>query len=700
MQSNPDQTGALSALHDLIERNVLSETFENAPSQIFVLDAESLRFVAANAAARQAVARSLANLRKLSPTDLIAGLGPDRMRRIFDMVRQRKTGVAAFSLRAPSGDDRHLTVSIRFADAVKPSFLVFLSEVSTPPRLAALANRTLRSAIEVLPDGFVLYDSDDRMVICNQQYLDIYKLSAPAMRPGARFEDILRYGLDRGQYVDARGNEEAWLKARLAAHRDADQMIEQQISDGRWMRIYERQTPDGGRVGLRVDITEIKEQQAMLDNLSRTDDLTGTLNRRGLIDRVYTLARQIPDGQRLVTLQVDLDRFKIINDLYGHEAGDFVLVHCAAIMTSDAVQPAAAARVGGDEFVIVLCTALDDAALLNLAQGLVADLSRPFNFDEARVNVGASIGLAVLRPEQSNPVKDMLMGADVAMNRAKQAGGNAVLVFHEAMRKESARNNRMVEQIKLGLTRQEFEPYFQPQIDVKRNKIIGFEALIRWKHPIEGLIPAFQFLEVAHRSGLTEALDDVVMDRSCHAVRQLLDWGMKRPRVSINMSIAQISDPTIVSRLNHFMDIYNISASNLRIELLESTLLDKQSSQIVRNVHELIAAGFPVELDDFGTGHAAIATLREFAVSCIKIDRSLVQNIDSDTELQVITSAIINLAVQLGIAVLAEGVETVDEESTLREMGCYRVQGYLHAKPMPLSHLRQFVDHPPLPTFH
>ena len=691
MQSNPDQNGALNVFQELVRRDVLSLAFEHCPQQVLILDADSLRFVAANVAARRALGVSLARLRQMTPADL-PGLSPGaRLRRVLNRLRRRPSARARFDVALVPGSDLFVQVDALFVDGVAPSFAFYIGEPRTRDTMDQQEARGLRVAVEVLPDAFVLYDRDDRLVTCNAKYREFYGESAPAMVKGARFVDILRHGLARDQYKDAIGREEDWLKQRLAAHERADDIVEQQLSDGRWLRVFERKTPDGGRVGLRVDITEVKKQQAALDMLSRTDDLTGLLNRRGLLDRARAAAADLRPGHRMFAMQIDLDRFKIINERQGHDAGDAVLRAVAARISDPLLRPVAVARVGGDEFVILVTTRRQDESVLEMCRRLIDRLTEAVPHKGMSLNIGAGIGVAPYRPERSDPITDMLTGADVALQRVKQAGSGTAMMFRDSMREEAQRVHQMAEQMQLGLTRGEFEPYFQPQIDTSTREIIGFEALIRWIHPKDGMIPAYQFLDVAHRAGLTEALDEVVMDRACFAARQLLDWGCKAPRISINMSLAQVSDPGILSRLLHHMRAHNVTSENIHVELLESTLLDGQSNQIVSNVQNLIAAGFPVELDDFGTGHAAIATLRKFAVSCIKIDRSLVQNIDSDSELQVITAAIINLAKRLGIAVLAEGVETRTEEATLRTMGCHRVQGYLHARPMPLAALRDFL---------
>ena len=289
-------------------------------------------------------------------------------------------------------------------------------------------------------------------------------------------------------------------------------------------------------------------------------------------------------------------------------------------------------------------------------------------------------------------MNDRVTASDIALNEAKKEGGNFAVIFRSQMRDAIVENIEVAKDIRRGLEEDEFAPHFQPQIDTLTNTVVGFEALIRWDHQEKGMVPAFKFLHIAQRVGLTDALDDLVMDKSVQAVRQLRDWGLSSPSISINLSIAQISDPRILRRLQTHLDRHGVEPENIRVELLESTLLDDRASVIVENVHKLIRAGFEVELDDFGTGHAALATLRKFQVSRIKVDRSLVANIDKDSELQVITSALIDLAQNLGIDALAEGVETREEQEKLLELGCSVAQGYYHAKPMPLDDVRTWLQ--------
>jgi diguanylate cyclase (GGDEF)-like protein len=415
------------------------------------------------------------------------------------------------------------------------------------------------------------------------------------------------------------------------------------------------------------------------------------LNRRGLDRRLKILSLALTEEEGLAILHIDLDRFKVVNDICGHDAGDFVLKEAAKILSAIDPKPAAVARVGGDEFVVVFSGITHEDESLAMANVFIAGLCKPMEYQLQSLQIGASIGVAFATIDDVDALPSVITASDIALCEAKRAGGNVAVLFKPQMRDDITKNLELAEDIRRGLAADEFFPFFQPQLDTSTGKVVGFEALIRWRHPERGMIPAYQFLEVAQRIGLTDSLDNLVMDKSCKAARDLLDWGMSPVQVSINLSSAQVSDPQILSRLNTYMTKHEVGRDNIRIELLESTLLDDRASIIVNNVRGLIKAGFKVELDDFGTGHAAIATLCKIDVARIKVDRSLVQNIDKDRGLQVITSALIELAKNLGVAALAEGVETKEEQAMLTSMGCFVAQGYLHAKPMPLEQIRTWL---------
>jgi len=696
METDPNQTASFRMMMEMTDRNILRSAFDMPMVDIIAWDPGTNKIVAMNQNALATTGRSLRRCLQQTVFEILPEIPQERLSRIVQKLKTRPSREVTFRLKLVDSDGQPKLgrVVLRYSDERRPTIIALVQNITRYLEARTAANNAeaiLSTAIEALPDGFVLYDDKDRLVICNERYLNIYESSAAAMCKGVTFREILQYGLDRGEYAAAIGREEEWLNDRLAAHDAASITVEQKLSSGQWLRIVERKTPDGGRVGLRIDITELKNNEAKLEKYARTDHLTGLMNRRGLTDRLNVLSKEMRPNERIAVLHVDLDKFKSINDAQGHDAGDYVLKHVAKVLCRCVDAPTSVARVGGDEFIILIRSTQSTSEIVVACQEIISLLAKPLSFRDRVCNFGASIGVAFHEADGEESFSSALTGADIALNEAKQAGRGKCRVFEDEMRDGAVQLIQMAQEIRLGIIAGEFEPFFQPQVNTVTGEIIGFEALIRWRHPTRGLVPAFSFLPAAEKAGLMDALDNVVMDQSCAAAAEIASWGYKQACVSINMSMPQLRDPDILKRLIKYMDRHGITPKNLRIELLESTLLDERSDVIVQNVHRMIAHGFAVELDDFGTGHAAIATLRKFAVSRIKIDRSLVQDIDSDAELRVITGAIINLADRLGIKALAEGVETPAEQRTLQDLGCDCAQGYLHARPMPLDQLNSWM---------
>lgn len=435
-------------------------------------------------------------------------------------------------------------------------------------------------------------------------------------------------------------------------------------------------------VGTHVDVTRQRRQQAELEQAAQTDDLTNLRNRRGLAGCLLTLVKSLKVGERLAILHVDLDKFKSINDTLGHDAGDHVLQQTAETLTGQDIKFDVAARVGGDEFLLALRTKMDDTAISALGDRLIQQISQPIVFRDKACHVGASIGVAFVEPGSHFVMDETIADADIALNAAKASGRAACRVFSQDMRLRAVDSAVLASQIRVGLAKNQFKPFLQPQVDMETGKIIGFEALARWYHPDRGVLSASEFVSVASEARLIEEIDSNIFSTVCVVIANFQKAGCSAPRISVNVSTAQLSDPKLVDRLIWSADARDVPPASIGIEVLESTMLDSRAANVIDNIHRLAKEGFPIELDDFGTGHAAIANLRKFPVERIKIDRSFVTGIDRDTELQHITGAMISLANQLGIRVLAEGIETAEELATIRSLNCHCVQGNFVAEPM------------------
>lgn len=560
-------------------------------------------------------------------------------------------------------------------------------------RAARNAANTLIDAVETLPDGFVHYDKDDRLVVCNSRYREIYALSAPAMIPGARFEDILRYGLENGQYAEAVGREESWLQERMARHLDQSATVEQLLTDGRWLRIVERRTPDGGRVGIRVDITDIKRKQHQLEMAAETDVLTGLLNRRGVSSFLAAAAAELTVQERLAVLHLDLDRFKSVNDALGHDAGDHVLSAVGDRLRMHVRHRDVVARIGGDEFLVLMQTRLTDDQLISIADRIRHDIARPILYRGRQCLVGASVGVATWDLGSAHGFEQTVSDADIALNLGKRGGRNRSELFCASMRHGTVSNALLAQQIRAALNAGQIVPNFQPQLSIDGSRVLGFEALARWQHPDRGLLNAATFLPAAHEAGLIPDIDATVLTQSLGFIRTLVGAGVKAPQVSLNISSAQLADATLHPRIVRQVEAFGLSPAHLRFEILETTLLDERAAQAGETIHKLANSGFAIELDDFGTGHSAIGSLRRFPVQRIKMDQSLVRDIDQDEDSRVIAEAVIDLAGRFGLEVLAEGVETTAERDVLQALGCTAIQGYLCAPPMSGQDILKWLKH-------
>lgn len=467
--------------------------------------------------------------------------------------------------------------------------------------------------------------------------------------------------------------------------------------DGRWVTILSRACiirKNGSitrMVGTHVDISELRRQQSELERVAMTDELTSLLNRRGLARKLPGLSADLAPGTRLVIMHVDLDLFKSINDRDGHDAGDMVLKTIAERLLASPADFDVAARVGGDEFLLAKRTTADDHEVCSMATRLIGEVSEPIHSAGKHYRVSASIGVAILAHDSVDALEQVMVDADIALNASKTQGRGRCVRFEPRMRNAVLHNIEISLEIDEALRRGEFVTYFQPQIDLRTNRIVGFEALARWQHPKRGLLGAADFIGYAEEAHLVEAIDNLVFGQACQAIAGVSAAGAPDATISVNVSTAHMNGPAVAERMKWTTDKEDVDPERIRIEILETTLLTERTTHVNRNIHQLTEAGFGVELDDFGTGHTAIASLRSFPVSRIKIDRSLVSSIAQDAVLQKITGAIIDLGHRLEIDVLAEGIETQSEIDFLKTTNCNHAQGYFIAMPLPMDQLMVWI---------
>jgi diguanylate cyclase (GGDEF)-like protein len=424
-----------------------------------------------------------------------------------------------------------------------------------------------------------------------------------------------------------------------------------------------------------------------IEKLAHIDVLTGLPNRRALEDELFLRETTGLHEGAVAIMHVDLDTFKKINDSMGHAAGDAALTNAADTMASSMGNNKFLARVGGDEFALMLFGPNTEEVLAQRAEQIIASISTPFIFGGKRNRIGASIGIATKVKSDGISLAKCLNNADLALYQAKNEGRGTFRFFTPSLRTQSDQKDELQSQIREGIDTQQFEPFFQPQVEGRTGKIVGLESLARWHHPKRGILVPFHFSDAAQEAGLLEKLDEYLMARTFAAMRRWLDDGIDIPQVSINLTGSRLLEVDLVDTMLFATDKANVEPSMIGIEILESAMIDSNSKQMLDNITALADAGFKLELDDFGTGHASISNLKNFKVDRIKIDRSFVKDVHLYSELSKITGAMIGLAHALRIDALAEGVETPEERLVFNALGCDHFQGYGVSPPMPESEI-------------
>ena len=432
--------------------------------------------------------------------------------------------------------------------------------------------------------------------------------------------------------------------------------------------------------------------QAANDELQKrafADALTGLPNRLLFEDRlIHALLRldrtnhhRVED--RLAVLFVDLDGFKPINDSFGHAAGDVILRSAAERLQRQARESDTVARVGGDEFLILLEDVTDVAACVTMANRVLAALSEPFEVSGKKVQIACSIGI-VVHPDHGERGK-LVANADAAMYAAKRAGGGCYALFEPHMGSDASEQLELQNDLRQAIDRGQLALHYQPKIDGTRGQISGVEALLRWNHPKHGMVSPLVFIALAERFGLIGRLGNWVINEACRQTAEWADSGL-RMRVAINLSVHQLREAGLAERIEQALLRHGLDASQLLCEITESVAMeDIKATQ--RTFEGLARIGVFLSIDDFGTGYSSLNYLRQLPAQQLKIDRSFVNDLESSEDARAVVAAVVSLAHALGLRVVAEGVETSGQRDILLGMGCDELQGFFYARPMPADTL-------------
>ncbi len=548
-------------------------------------------------------------------------------------------------------------------------------------RLAEQKNR-LDHALTHMSHGLVLFDADHRVTVVNRQFLDLYGLSAETVHPGITAEELIHRRTEAGNFPGL-SPEEAWRQVRERLATRARYRLDQTLVDGRVIAVTYAPTPEGGFVTVHEDVTAAKRAEAQIVHMARHDALTGLPNRALLHEGLAEALARSPAarGGATAVLCLDLDRFKNVNDTLGHAVGDKLLRQVTTRLTAATCDEAEAghatlARLGGDEFAVILHPTSRFKAG-RLAARLIEAVARDYEIDGKRVAVGLSIGIA-LAPTDARDSEGLLRAADMALYRAK-AEGRGVHRFFEPAMDVAIQARRGVElDLRAALAEQQFALAFQPFLGLSDNRIAGFEALVRWHHPIRGVVSPAAFVPIAEETGMIVPLGEWVLRQAC---REAARWP-DAVRVSVNLSPVQFRsgdiDATVIAALRDA----GLDPHRLELEITEGVLLQDNASTVAM-LHRLKGIGVRIAMDDFGTGYSSLGYLRAFPFDKIKIDRAFVADLSVRPDALAIVRAVTTLADSMGMSTTAEGVETEEQLAHLRGAGCTEVQGYLISRPVP-----------------
>lgn len=544
-------------------------------------------------------------------------------------------------------------------------------------------HRRFDAALGNMSQGLLMYDADGKMIVRNERFLELYQVTAADFPLGTTHRDALEKLLELGIYskidVDSEVSKtEACLKAAKthSAYRH--------LTDGRTLLVTRRPMSGSGWVATFDDVTERQLVEERMTHLAHHDTLTNLPNRsmfRERLDRALSEAKGTP----LAIFSLDLDRFKAVNDTWGHPAGDWLL-KCVAERLQRCLrnETDVVARFGGDEFAIIQFNPKGAADAEKLAKRIVDIIGKPFRDKSRDMHVGISLGIA-LYPNDGEDADTLLKNADMALYRGKSEGRNVYRFFEPGMDAMVRARRALESDLEAALPRREFVLDFQPIMNIASGDIVGAEALMRWHSPTRGLIAPDDFIAVAEETGLIVQLGDWALRKAC-TVAAGWPHGL---RVAVNVSAVQIKSGGFARSVISALAFSGVPASRLELEITETVLMD-ESDTVLKTLGQLRDLGIRIALDDFGTGYSSLGYLRRFPVDKIKIDRSFIRDIDSH-ETAAIVRTIIGLGKELGITVTAEGVETDAQLDTLRKYGCVEAQGYLIGVPSKVADFNRLM---------
>jgi diguanylate cyclase (GGDEF)-like protein len=541
-------------------------------------------------------------------------------------------------------------------------------------------NTRFSTALSNMAQGLCMFDGERRLTVWNDRYVELLSMPAHLLKVGTPLQDILTSRVSTGmQRAPDDPAVQARVKELLALPSDASRIDE--LLDGKWVMLTRQPMAGGGWVTLIEDITERRRAEAEIVHLARHDVLTGLANRAEFNARLDEASRRLKrNGGTLTVMMVDLDKFKAVNDTLGHLAGDQLLSEVARRLQSTLRDTDVLARLGGDEFAIIQEGGADQReGAAALALRIIEAISTPFDLNGQQVEVGTSIGIA-LAPENGVEPDELLKRADLALYSVKSSGRNDYRLFRNEMLEIVHTQQSAERELREAIAQAQFELHYQPVVDVKTRELRGVETLVRWRHPVRGLIAPDHFIPLAESTGLIVPLGEWILSQAC---ADAANWPSPI-KVAVNISAIQFKKGNLFEVILATLVKSGLQPERLELEITETSLLENQEAHLT-TIRQLKNLGLSIALDDFGTGFSSINYLTIFPFDKIKIDKSFTKGILSRADCNAVVASTLALAKGLGIITTVEGVETEEQFEYMRTAGVELAQGYLFGKPVPIS---------------